>query len=91
MTREFRGSEEYSPCLAVNQFLYGFNWKFVYDPAFLAGLLRNAGFSEIQEASIGESRHPQLRGIEGHGKLVPPHVNELETFVLEATKPPGLP
>jgi hypothetical protein len=35
----------------------------------------------------GESRHPELRGVERHGDGMPEEFNELETMVLEATRP----
>ena len=85
-TERFLHVPYYSACLVVNNFFYGFGYKFIYDPPTLTWMLSRAGFSRVVSAKVGESTHPELRGLEGHGKYIPNEFNELETFVLEATK-----
>lgn len=36
---------------------------------------------------VGHSKHPELRGIEGHGKVVGDDIAEVETSVCEGVKP----
>jgi len=84
--QEFLHTSSKLPCLAINNYVYGFSLRFIYDPGCLAWALSQAGFSEIASAKVGESTHVALRRIERHGRLVPAEFNEFETFVLEATK-----
>ncbi|MBI4447206.1 MAG: methyltransferase domain-containing protein [Acidobacteria bacterium] len=85
-TREFLHMDHVAPCLVINNFLYGFGYKSVLDRETLIWMLSEAGFSKIAGRTVGESPCSGLRGVEGHGKVVPPEFNELETTVLEATK-----
>ena len=85
-TKEFLHTDRAAPCLVINNFLYGFGCKSVLDLETLVWMLSEAGFSNITEQAVGQSSHSELQGIEGHGKFVPPEMNELETTVLEATK-----
>ena len=85
-TDQFLKVGYYSRCLVMNNFLYVIGSKMIYDPECLTWALSQAGFSQIIPAKVGESLHPELRGVEGHGKFIPAEFNELETFVLEATK-----
>jgi SAM-dependent methyltransferase len=85
-TDEFLGVSDYSPCLVINNLFYGFGYKFIYDPETLTSMLYRARFSRVVPARVGESSHPELRSLEGHGKCIPSEFNELETFILEASK-----
>jgi SAM-dependent methyltransferase len=84
--KEFLHTSSNLPCLTINNYVYGFNLRFIYDPSCLAWALSQAGFLEIAAANVGESGHKALRGIERHGTVVPDEFNQFETFVLEATK-----
>jgi len=84
--REFLHTSCKLPCLAINNYVYGFGLRFIYDPGCLTWALSQAGFSEIATTKVGESAHVALRRIERHGSIVPAEFNEFETFVLEATK-----
>lgn len=72
--------------LAMNNYIYGFGLRFIHDPESVAWALNEGGFQQVQSVRVGESEHAELCGIEGHGAIIPAHLNELETFVLEATK-----
>lgn len=85
--KEFLHMDQAVPCWVINNFLYGFGLKSVLDRETLVWMLSETGFSNITERSVGESPHPGLQGIEGHGKFSPPEMNRLETTVLEAQKP----
>lgn len=45
-----------------------------------------AGFKQRVEEKVGESDHPELTNIEGHGEVIGHHNNLIETIVIEATK-----
>lgn len=85
-SKTFLGSSNDSRAMVINNFFYGFDYRFIYDYKTLAWALKQAGFSRVVETKIGESDHPELRAIEGHGQFIPPRFNQLETIVLEATK-----
>lgn len=89
-TDQFLPADHYTSCFVINNLLYdpcnGLGGKSVYDQETLTWMLSQAGFSRVDLRSVGESPHPELRGVEGHGKVIPPEFNELETTVLEATK-----
>jgi predicted SAM-dependent methyltransferase len=39
-----------------------------------------------EECKVGQSKHPELRDVEGHGKAIGDRNNLIETIVVEATK-----
>lgn len=65
------------PGVVINNFFRSWGHRFVYDPATLRHALHQAGFVEIEEASLGE--------LERH-LADTPEFNQLETFVLEAQR-----
>jgi len=50
----------------VNNYVYSWGHRHIYDFGSLEALLEGAGFAEIERASFGISRHPVLHGIDGH-------------------------
>jgi predicted SAM-dependent methyltransferase len=50
----------------VNNYVYSWGHRHVYDFESLERLLRHAGFTEIEEAGFGRSWHPLLDGIDRH-------------------------
>lgn len=70
----------------VNNFFYSWGHRFVYDPATLAHAFRQAGFQEPRECRVGESVDANLRGLEAHGRHIPPEYNELETLIIEGVR-----
>jgi SAM-dependent methyltransferase len=75
-----------SPCVALNHIFYNWGHSFLYTQDELFAALKRAGFEEIISASVGESRHDALRGIEQHWKFYGIEMNEYETLVMEASK-----
>ncbi len=71
---------------SMNLVFYGWDHKFIYSPSFLQEILSKVGFNSFCTFKSGDSQIVELQGIEQHGKSVPPEINELETFVLEARK-----
>jgi len=86
--KEFLGDERYPRCFGVNYFVYGHGHKFLFDAEAITWLLKRVGFSGVVPAKVGESTQPELRGVEGHDRVVgiPPEFDGIETFVVEATK-----
>lgn len=76
-----------SDAFVINNAFRAWGHRFIYDEKTLTGLLHSAGFTDVERVAPGESRHPELRGIERHGDGMPEGFNELETMVLEATRP----
>ncbi len=69
-----------------NNFVRNWGHQFIYDRPSLSLALMRAGFVDITECRVRESRHPMLRGLEDVARL-PPDFLELESMVLEASKP----
>jgi predicted SAM-dependent methyltransferase len=76
-----------SDTFVINNFFRAWGHRFIYDEKTLTAILRPIGFTDVKRVAPGESRHPELRGIERHGDGMPEGFNELETMVLEATRP----
>jgi predicted SAM-dependent methyltransferase len=70
----------------VNNFVRGWGHQFIYDRPSLTLALTRAGFANVTECKVLESRHATLRNLEDVPRL-PPGFLELESMVLEATKP----
>jgi predicted SAM-dependent methyltransferase len=68
----------------VNNYSQLFGHRHIYDFATLELLLREAGFEQIERQDFGESRHPELRGIDRHD--VGPTLRPLVVTV-DAVKP----
>jgi predicted SAM-dependent methyltransferase len=69
----------------VNNFVRAWSHKFIYDPETLSTTLRVAGFHDLVECKLGESEHPDLRGLEKVHRL-PDGFLELESMIIEASK-----
>lgn len=83
----FAPEQPRSPVASMNLLFYGWGHRFIYNAAFMQEILRRIGFATFRVYKSGESDLLDLRNIEQHGKSVPPEINLLETFVLEAIKP----
>lgn len=84
---QFDRDKPRSPVTCVNRAFYGWGHAYLYDAAFLQLTLNRIGFTNFQVFKPGESHCEDLKNLEQHGKSVPPEINAMETFVLEATKP----
>src|SRR6266702_1551105 len=78
--------------MALNVIIGGHGHLRVYSEGTLSAKLLDAGFVDIKRFPVGESNHPFLLGIEGHGKLpgVGDEINRLESMVLEAVRSESL-
>lgn len=71
----------------INNFMRGWGHQFIHTPQTLVEACRYIGFTNLRRCEIGKSHHPDLVGLERHAKEIPIWANELETFVVEITKP----
>lgn len=79
------------PAFLLNHNLRAWGHTFVYDAEVLRMALEDAGFVDIEQCRLGESRHEQLRGVERHhakGKEARERAVRFETMIFEATSPP---
>ncbi len=74
------------PGFVVNNFFWDFWHWFVYDPDTLSQALAQAGFTAIAPVGSGQSRHPELTGLERHGDSVGADLDRFETMIFEASK-----
>lgn len=58
----------------------------VWTSGLLSTFLQAVGF-KATVCRVGQSKHPELRGIEGHGRVVGEEIAEVETSVVEGVKP----
>jgi predicted SAM-dependent methyltransferase len=79
-------ADAYLPGFVVNNMMRNFGHEFVYDGQTLRHALETAGFVEIEDCPVGESRTPELRGLERHMRSAS-EFNAYETLVLEARRP----
>lgn len=78
--------QRYLDGFVLNNFFYSWGHRFIYDPATLTHAFEKAGFQEIVECRVGESADENLRGLEAHGRHIPPEYNELETLIIEGVR-----
>jgi SAM-dependent methyltransferase len=71
----------------INNFFHAWGHEFIYDEKVLSAVLRTCGFSEIRRFRPGESDEADLRGVESHGLQITHEFNEVETVVLQGTRP----
>ena len=61
-----RHADGYQPGFVVNDFFRSWGHEFIYDKQTLRHALAAVGLVDIEEWPIGESREPQLAGLERH-------------------------
>jgi predicted SAM-dependent methyltransferase/glycosyltransferase involved in cell wall biosynthesis len=70
----------------LNNFVRNWGHQFIYDRETLEMALGSSGFEQIVVCPLNESEHQSLRGLANVGKI-PPGFLDLESMVLEGTKP----
>lgn len=60
--------------------------KAPWSQEILLASLYYAGFDGVAQLTPGHSERPELRGVEGHGRVISEYFNWIETVVAEATK-----
>jgi predicted SAM-dependent methyltransferase len=74
------------PTVLMNFFMHEWGHKFIYDSRVLNEVLKFAGFYDICECAVNESKKHELRGLEQHGISITDEFNILQSMILEATK-----
>jgi predicted SAM-dependent methyltransferase len=70
----------------INNFFKDWGHQYIHDFESLQLLLMNAGFKDVIEVSVGQSKHVELQGLEKHGNEIGNEFNLLESIVVEAEK-----
>ena len=87
---QFVPEQAWAGAVAVfNNGMRAWGHRFIYDAQTLEAALRRAGFGKARRCEAGESRDPELRGLENVGRA-PPGIIAAVSLILEAVKP-GLP
>lgn len=76
-----------SPASLANAMFRTWGHTFLHDEETLRMALEEAGFVDVVRFRLGESKCPQLQGLE-HEDRYPPGLLDLESLALEAVKPP---
>lgn len=71
---------------AMSNIIYQHGHQAIWSASLLEALLFFAGFPKIEPWTPGKSLHPELVGVDGHGKVITEEYNEIESCVMEATK-----
>ncbi len=75
-------AEAVRDCFWMNKAFRGWGHQFLYNQQALTEVLRDAGFAAVESATYGESRHPELQGLERHEEYIDtpevPHIIILE-------------
>lgn len=69
-----------------NHFVRGWGHRFIHTPSSLEGLMRRAGFVDIQSRPLNDSPHAELAGLARVDRM-PPGFLQMESFVLEGSRP----
>jgi|HubBroStandDraft_6_1064221.scaffolds.fasta_scaffold00056_25 predicted O-methyltransferase YrrM len=72
---------------AMRAILYAHEHKAAWTASLLEATLYYCGFTNLKQCRPGESEHAELRGVEGHGRVIGDRFNNLESLVFEGTKP----
>jgi predicted SAM-dependent methyltransferase len=77
---------DFSDTFVINNFFRTWDHKFIYDEKALRYIFAKIGFTNIRKCHLNESDDEQLQGLENKSRM-PSGFLELETIVLEGTKP----
>ena len=69
-----------------NNFVRAWGHQYIHSPESLSAGLTRAGFVDVKRASLNISEHAALNGLAKTDRM-PPGFVEMESFVLEGTKP----
>ena len=86
VSKNFAPSQPKSYVTCANMTFYGWGHRFIWNAPFMEEVLKDMGFGNFAVLKPSQSAVADLRNLEQHGKSVPSEINEMETFVLEATK-----
>jgi predicted SAM-dependent methyltransferase len=80
------------PAFVLNNNMRAWGHRFLYDAEVLRLALADAGFVDLEQCEVGESRREHLRGLERHqhkglGRPARERAVRFETMVFEATNP----
>ena len=84
-TTKFQPEDSHRGAMANIMFHHGH--QVCWTASLLEATLFYAGFTDLKQCQVGESDHPELRGIEGHGKVIGEEFNKIESLCFEGTKP----
>ena len=76
----------YEDTFVINNFMRAWGHTFIYDEKVLHNSLGMMGFNGITKCALNESADEQLRYLENETRM-PPGFLELESIIIEATKP----
>jgi hypothetical protein len=71
---------------AMHAIIYAHGHEMVWNAQLMRDTLYYAGFDDVCECKPGESEDAELRGVEGHGKVIGDKFNLIESCTCEARK-----
>jgi predicted SAM-dependent methyltransferase len=71
---------------AMSAIIYAHGHECAWNAQLLRDTLYFAGFDDVLACESGLSEDPALRGVEGHGRVIGDHFNQIESCTFEARK-----
>jgi predicted SAM-dependent methyltransferase len=71
-----------------NNFVRAWGHQYIHNEASLRSVMTRAGFTDVRRLPLNDSPHPELAGLAKVDRM-PAGFLEMESFVLEGTKPDG--
>lgn len=71
----------------LKSMIFGHGHQMAWCSELLCTVCNAVGFRPAQAVDIGYSDHPELLGVEGHGKIIGEENNRVVSIAVEATKP----
>ena len=85
---EFVHSRKWAPTKdlrgAMHAILFCHGHKTAWTEELMRATLYYAGFKSPETTKVGWSRHPELKGVEGHGRVIGDKFNSIESIAVEA-------
>jgi SAM-dependent methyltransferase len=88
--RQYPDSSRDPACFIVNNFFRSYGHQFLYNELTLAGILHEAGFTDVCRYNPSESDDAELQNLETHGRLIGEEINNFETMILQAARPSAI-
>lgn len=85
--QKHRGWGDGTKGCGLKAIIFNHGHQYVYSKTAMDSMLYGVGFTNIKFHDVGQSDHPELRGVEGHHGAIGDEFNRLETFCVEAQKP----
>lgn len=79
--------DEVNDAIVINNYFRDWGHQFIFDEKTLKKVFEDAGFTNVTRCQTSQSSDPELTNTESHHKVIGDEFNNLESLILEGTKP----